>query len=188
MNAIETVKVFEIIERMAALIRSEERKKCTELGLQLVHFQVLDYLARCNRYSDTPAALSNYLGMTRGTVSQTLLLLAKKGYVQKTIDHADRRVVHLSLLPEGRVMLEKARPSELFLQATSIFQQHSFTDAETVFVTALKALQKANQSQSFGLCLSCRHFTKLNTSFQCGLTKELLSQEDSEKICQEHTI
>ncbi len=80
----EKVDVFDLIERMAALIRSEERKKCTELGLQPVHLQVLDYLSRCNRYSDTPAALTNYLGMTRGTVSQTVLLLVKKGFIKKS--------------------------------------------------------------------------------------------------------
>ena len=108
----EAVDVFDVIERMTALIRSEERKKCAELGLQPVHLQVLDYLSRCNRYSDTPAALTNYLGMTRGTVSQTLLLLEKKGYVKKTTDAADRRVVHLSLLPEGENILKQARQSE----------------------------------------------------------------------------
>jgi len=70
-------EVYASIERMVALIRSEERKKCTEFGLQPVHFQMLDYISRCNRYSDTPAALASYLGMTRRTVSQTLLLKKK---------------------------------------------------------------------------------------------------------------
>jgi MarR family transcriptional regulator, negative regulator of the multidrug operon emrRAB len=188
MNSIEVVDVFELIERMAALIRAEERKKCTELGLQVVHLQVLDYLSRCNRYSDTPAALSNYLGMTRGTVSQTLLLLEKKAYIKKTTDVADRRVVHLSLLPEGETILEKARQSELFKQAALIFQEHGFVNQEQVFVKALMALQKANRSQSFGLCKSCQHFTKLPDGFQCGLTKQTLSHSDSEKICQEHSL
>ena len=113
----EAIDVFDLIERMAALIRSEERKRCTELGLQLVHLQVLDYLSRCNRYSDTPAALTNYLGMTRGTVSQTLLLLEKKGYIKKTTDATDRRVVHISLLPEGENIVKEARQSELIKQA-----------------------------------------------------------------------
>jgi hypothetical protein len=57
-----------------------------------------------------------------------------------------------------------------------------------IFVKALMALQKANRSQSFGLCKTCQHFTKLPTGFQCNLTKELLSHSDSEKICQEHNI
>lgn len=184
----EAVDVFDLIERMAALIRSEERRKCTELGLQPVHLQVLDYLSRCNRYSDTPAAVTNYLGMTRGTVSQTLLLLEKKGYLKKTTDSADRRVVHLSLLPEGESILKQARHSDLFKQAALIFEQNDFVNHEIFFLKALMALQKANQSQSFGLCKDCHHFTKLTTGFQCGLTKESLSHSDSEKICQEHTV
>jgi DNA-binding MarR family transcriptional regulator len=184
----EPVDIFDLIERMAALIRAEERKVCTELGLRPVHVQVLDYLARCNRYSDTPGALTNYLGMTRGTVSQTLLLLEKRGFVDKAIDAADRRVVHLKLSAEGEAVLNKAKSAELFKQATAIFNSTQFTDQKEVFVNALTALQKANQSQSFGLCKTCKHFTTTNNGFFCNLTREVLSTSDSEKICQEHTI
>jgi MarR family transcriptional repressor of emrRAB len=184
----EQVDIFELIERMAALIHSEERKKCTELGLQPVHLQVLDYLSRCNRYSDTPAALTNYLGMTRGTVSQTLLLLSKKGFIKKTTDATDRRVVHLSLLAEGDTILKQARTSELFIKAALIFKKHNLVNPEELFVKALTSLQKANKSHSFGLCKTCQYFTKTADGFTCGLTKEPLSQSDSEKICQEHSI
>ncbi len=182
----EKVDVFDLIERMSALIRSEERKKCTELGLQPVHLQVMDYVSRCNRYSDTPAALTNYLGMTRGTVSQTLLLLEKKGYIKKTADVNDRRMVHLSLLAEGDAILNKARPADLYRQASAIFNDND--NQENVFVNALTALQKANKSQSFGLCKTCKYFTIIPDGFFCALTKEQLSQIDSEKICQEHTV
>ena len=188
MGAMEKVDVFDLIERMAALIRSEERKKCTELGLQPVHLQVLDYLSRCNRYSDTPAALTNYLGMTRGTVSQTLLLLVKKGYIKKAADVADRRMVHLSLLAEGRAILKQARASDLFNQAALLFKEHNFINNEDMFMKALTALQKANKSQSFGLCKTCHYFITRSNGFSCGLTKEQLSLNDSEKICQEHSV
>ncbi|MCX7098716.1 MAG: MarR family winged helix-turn-helix transcriptional regulator [Methylococcales bacterium] len=180
--------VFDLIERMAALIRSEERKKCTELGLQAVHFQVLDYLSRCNRYSDTPAALANYLGMTRGTVSQTVLLLVKQGYIQKKTDAADRRKVHLSLLAKGSGILKQARTSDLFAQAAKLFQGQDSVNSEEMFRKALLALQKANKSQSFGLCKTCHYFTVMSTGYRCGLTKEQLSEGDSEKICQEHCV
>ncbi|MGR9088373.1 MAG: MarR family winged helix-turn-helix transcriptional regulator [Gammaproteobacteria bacterium] len=184
----EKIEVFDLIERMAALIRSEERKKCTELGLQPVHFQVLDYLSRCNRYSDTPAALTSYLGMTRGTVSQTLLLLVKKGFIQKKPDLNDRRVVHLDLLADGKSILEKARSTDLYKRAALLLKNYRLDEKEVIFANALLALQKANKSQSFGLCKTCRHFTRTADGFVCGLTKEPLSQSDSEKICQEHSV
>jgi MarR family transcriptional regulator, negative regulator of the multidrug operon emrRAB len=184
----EKVAVFDLIERMSALIRSEERKKCTEFGLQAVHLQMLDYLSRCNKYSDTPAALTNYLGMTRGTVSQTLLLLEKKGYIIKTTDTVDRRVVHLSLSPEGKTMLAQARPSGLFNQAIGLLQPDELTRYDETLLTVLTAMQKSNKSHTFGLCKTCQFFTTLPNMFVCGLTKEALTEVDSGKICQEHTV
>lgn len=179
--------IYELIECMTTLIRSEERKKCTELGLQPVHFQVLNYLSRCNKYSNTPAAVANYLGMTRGTVSQSLIILEKKGYIGKTQDAADKRVVHLALLADGAAILKQARPSDLFHGATAILQNSGepLSDAN-VFQQALTALQKANQSQSFGVCKTCRNFSQKDGEFFCQLTQEKLSNTDSEQICQEH--
>lgn len=182
------IDVYAPIERMVALIRSEERRRCTELGLQPVHLQMLDYISRCNRFSDTPAALANYLGMTRGTVSQTLLLLERNGYIEKTTDTQDKRVIHLNLTPDGAEILAKACPASLFQEANEIFSKHDFLNHEDSFMNALLALQKANQSQTFGLCKTCKYFTLVTDGFTCGLTKQPLSEADSEKICQEHTV
>jgi MarR family transcriptional regulator, negative regulator of the multidrug operon emrRAB len=179
--------VFELIECMTALIRSEERKKCTEFGLQAVHFQVLNYLSRCNKFSDTPAAVANYLGMTRGTVSQSLMILERKGYIQKQQDSKDKRVIHLSLLPAGSEVLKQARPSNLFADANQILSSgHKIAQDAGVFQQALTALQKANQSQSFGICKTCRNFSTRNGQYYCQLTHEYLTDSDSHQICQEH--
>lgn len=178
--------IYELIECMTALIRSEERKRCTELGLQPVHFQVLNYLSRCNKYSNTPAAVANYLGMTRGTVSQSLMILEKKNYVEKVQDLNDRRVVHLHLLPEGAEVLKQARPANLFDSATHILSTAPVEADANVFQQALTALQKANQSQSFGVCKTCRNFSEENGEYFCRLTQEKLTETDSQKICQEH--
>ncbi len=188
MNVMSQTDIYELIECMTALIRSEERKKCTELGLQPVHFQVLNYLSRCNKYSNTPAAVANYLGMTRGTVSQSLIILEKKGYIAKTPDTNDKRVIHLRLLASGEDVLKQARPSDLFHSATDILRGagSAVTDAN-VFQQALTALQKANQSQSFGVCKTCRNFSEKDGQFFCQLTQEELTHNDSEQICQEHS-
>jgi len=179
--------IYELIECMTSLIRSEERKKCTELGLQPVHFQVLNYLSRANKFSNTPAAVANYLGMTRGTVSQSLIILEKKGYIEKTPDTHDKRVIHLRLLPDGANILKEARPSDLFSSATEILKSTDpLSPDANVFQQALTALQKANQSQSFGVCKTCRNFSSKNGDFFCELTQQKLTSEDSEQICQEH--
>lgn len=180
--------IYDLIECMTALIRSEERKRCTELGLQAVHFQVLNYLSRCNKYSNTPASLANFLGMTRGTVSQSLIILEKKGLISKEVDQKDRRVIHLQLSAAGQEILKQARPSDLFASATGILHSASSTEASdvSIFQQALTALQKANQSQSFGVCKTCKNFSSKDGQHFCTLTEEFLSDSDSLQICQEH--
>lgn len=178
--------VFELIERISALIRAEERKKCAEFGLQTVHLQALDYISRCNRFSDTPAALTRFLGLTKGTVSQTLQILEKKGFIEKIPDLVDKRMVHLKMKDEGADVLDKARPHELFNHASRLLEEQDFDSYEEVFAQTLTALQKANKSQAFGLCKTCKHFIRSEDGFVCGLTKQMLSETDSEKICQEH--
>jgi hypothetical protein len=74
----EKVDLFDLIECIAALIRSEERKKCTAVGLQSVHLQALNYLSRCNKYNNNPGALTNYLGMTRGHCFTELVIIGEK--------------------------------------------------------------------------------------------------------------
>jgi len=181
--------IFELIECMAALIRSEERKRCSQLNLQLTHFQVLEYLYLCNKYSDTPAAVTRYLGMTRGTVSQTLIILEKRGVISKFRDSVDKRVYHVQLTVSGLELLKQAKPGALFAKAEAILQQNNIAlEGEAVFMVALTALQKANASQSFGVCKTCKNFTRRSNDFFCELTKEVLSEQDAEKICQEHAL
>jgi len=184
----QKTEIYDFISIMAAMIGAEERKKCAELGLRLVHFQVLDYLMRCNKYSNTPAATTKYLGMTRGTVSQTLIILEQRGYIEKIPDQSDKRVVHLFLLPQGIDVLNAIRPSALFTKAENLLEEEGVFPDEQIFSQALTALQKANDSQSFGFCKTCKYFTRKSSGFLCGLTKEKLTKSDSEKICQEHTL
>lgn len=188
-NSINKANAFEIIESIAALIRSEERKRCTVLKLQLVHFQVLEYLSFCNKYSDTPAAIANYLGMTRGTVSQTLIMLEKKGWIEKQQDLQDKRVFHILLLAEGSRVLVKAKPTELFFKVRSLLAANlALNDNGLLFVNALIALQKANGSNSFGVCNACKNFTKVSKGFFCELTQEKLEKIEIVKVCQEYTL
>jgi DNA-binding MarR family transcriptional regulator len=186
-NGIKKTAIFDLIKRMAVLIRSEERKKCTKLKLQLVHFQVLEYLSLCNKYSDTSAAIANYLGITRGTVSQSIMILEKKNLLKKNQDNVDNRVFHLTLLPNGLSTLQKAKPIVLFKKASIILKKNTnMIRVEEIFIETLTALQKVNNSHSFGVCQTCKNFTRQPTYFFCELTQEKLTKNDSYKICQEH--
>lgn len=67
--------LFDLFERLSSLMRMWYRQHPLLVNVQPTHLSALRYLARCNRYSNTPLAVTEYLGLTKGTVSQSLKAL-----------------------------------------------------------------------------------------------------------------
>ena len=67
-----------VIGRVTALFRADLRRAANKEQLKLAQLESLHYLGSCNIYSNTPAALAEYLGSTKGTTSQTLSALEEK--------------------------------------------------------------------------------------------------------------
>jgi len=177
------VRVAELLERIGNLLRWLQRESAVRHGLQPVHLSALGYLARANRYSDTPAAVTEYLGVTKGTASQTLLLLERKGLLERSPDEGDRRVVRLALTPAGRrIAAESSPPAALAAALEQLDVQH----LEETLGGLLAGLQRANGLRTFGVCHTCRHFLQSGSGSRCGLTGEPLSKDDSSRICREH--
>jgi len=181
-----TSRILELAERLGLLLRAERRRIGTETALQPVHVQALQYLARCNRYSNTPAALGAYLGQTKGTVSQSLQVMQRQGYLDKHEDPGDRRVVRLVLTPKGRSLLERVDPPGDWAAAERSLTPTQREAVATGLEALLRALQRAHGGRAFGVCTDCRHFqTDPSGAHRCGLTSEPLSEQESLLICQD---
>lgn len=170
--------VSQWLERLTALHRNLMRKFAAEEGLQLVHVEILQYLSVCNRYSDTTQAISEYLGQTKGSISQSLGHLEENGFIKRTQDKSDKRVFHLSLLAKGNSVTQRMLDS-IHLEGSE--------KLEPILQSLLASIQKKNGLKSFGVCMSCKfNQNPGKNSFICGLTKEKLMVEDVKKICREH--
>lgn len=183
----ETQELQRNFERIGNLLRHELREALNAFRLQPIQFEVLHYLARCNRYSDTPMAVTDYLGQTKGTVSQTLKVLEKNSLIEKKPDTNDKRVVHLNLTAAGQRILDRVYPSRLFDHSVAALSRTQIQHLNHSLVELLRTLQTQNGRRSFGQCFSCQHHIKLgNNKFQCGLTGEPLKRQDIDLICREH--
>ena len=69
-------------------------------GLSMREIHVLLFLANNPGY-DTARDISELRGLSKSQVSQAVELLAAEGFLLRTPDKADRRVVHLSITPAG---------------------------------------------------------------------------------------
>lgn len=177
--------LVETLERLCNLLRSDARQRALPHGLQPVQVEALLYLARCNRYSDSPQAVTEFLGSTKGTVSQTLKVLEREGLVVKTQDPEDRRRVHLRLTDAGGDLAEElALPPTLERALEEPDLAADRLDRE--LRTLLAGMQRAAGHRSFGTCHTCRFFRRESDGFRCGLTGEALSGPESTRICREH--
>ncbi len=183
MQDLNTLRLF---ERIHLLLEAEERKGCTARGLKLVHARILDYLAHCSSHSDTPLAVAEYLGLTKGTVSQSISLLERKGYIQKTPDSADGRVIHLSLSTMGSALLAELKPLNIFAEAEQILASRQVTTIGDALKAVLIALQQNSDAKSFGVCSSCAHFIEQQSDNRCALAQTPVSSDDVDKICRHH--
>lgn len=174
-----------ILERLGALMQQSVRDEAARHGLLPIHLQVLHYLSRANQYSNIPIAIAEYFGITRGTVSQTLAVLERKGLLTKIPDARHGKRVHLALTPAGETVLDASWPKRLE-QALGALPE-GVTDLEVLLRRILVTLQQLNQQRAFGLCRQCAHFLVGPDGARCGLTQEALAVEQTERICREWT-
>ena len=176
----------DLLERLNNLLRMEVRTFGLKYGLQPVQIEALVYLTRCNRYSDTPQAVTEYLGLTKGTVSQSLKVLEQKGFLRKQQDKEDKRITHLAVTAKGRKLVEQAFPAkslEAALGKTSSVQGRKL---EEILRSLLREMQHLHDRKTFAACHTCRFNEHHEKGYVCGLTKEALSRRDIQLICREH--
>ena len=185
----DTAKICDLLERLSTLFRNEVRQAGLSHGLHPVHLEVLFYLFRCNKFSDTPAAVREFLGATKGTTSQSITLLESKGYIIKTKDLQDKRVFHLSLTDEGKAIAEQTMPPPSLRKALERSSDGQSNTLEKQLEMLLIDIQKETSTNAFGLCKTCiYHLPKNQTLFLCELTQQELPRKFGDLICREHQI
>ena len=179
--------ISELLQRLGVLTQAENRQIAGTAGLQPVHLDVLRYLSRCNRYSNMPAAVGQFLNTTKGTVSQSIKVLEREGLISKFSDANDGRVVRLRLLKKGLKLLDRLGAASWIHAATGELGSGVQAALGRSLTELLRRAQRHNASKSFGICRSCHHYQRLDSGkFRCGITQERLTTADSGMICVEH--
>lgn len=172
------------LERLARLMRQAGHAE----SLNPVQWEALRYLLRANALSNTPGALARYLGSTKGTISQSLLALEKKGLVQKQVRGQDSRSVSLKLTPAGLAVLAKDQllPLQADIDGLGTKTRKRFDRA----IGSLLHGESLRQGEpSFGTCLTCRYYREMasGTPAHCMKVNATVAQVETVLICVEHT-
>lgn len=99
-------------EVMAQVLRTTSSLAFSD-GLNPAQWAALRYFAQAAQAAGSVVAFARYRGTTKGTASQTIAALLKKGLLERERSVTDRRTVSLSLTDQGRAMLENDPLNEL---------------------------------------------------------------------------
>lgn len=153
-------------------------------GLNPAQWDSLRFLEQANRFSRTPGALAVFLGTTKGTASQTLNALEKKGYLKRVPDPEDKRVRHIELTEAGQALLadDPLNCLDLAISRLPVDVIDTMADGLNQLCTNL---QSRCGGQAMGICTACGHFQGATSegNMRCGYKQADLSCEDARRFC-----
>jgi DNA-binding MarR family transcriptional regulator len=174
--------ILPVLERLARLMRAGEHGG----GLNPAQWEALRYLSRANRFSNSPVALARFLGSTKGTVSQTIKALHRKGYILKAAREGEKRSIALSLTDTGREMLG-IDPLAEFSKSIDGLRGKTARRLDKGLSELLAAELARTKQPGFGVCAACRNLRGESGSYHCAFFAAALSDDDAGMICAEHS-
>ncbi len=174
---IEKEFVKHLIKRLARVDENEAWKS----DLKPAQRTALEYLGRANRFSRKPSHIADFLGSTRGTVSQTLKALAEKGFIiEEQCPETDGRSKSYVLTAKGA---ERLAMSDTLTDALDGIPREKLLEIALTLRPVLNKVLLKKQQRDFGLCRRCKHFEKLGEGAACQWLEADLTAQETTQIC-----
>ena len=180
-------QIVQSLERLSRLMRAAEFGD----GLKPAQWEALRFLARANRFSNSPGALTRFLGATKGTISQTVKALERKKLIEKMGRPGEKRSVVLTLTQAGRDMMKKDPWTGLAQRCETLGgKTRRRMDKGLAELLAEEITRRFDPS--FGSCLTCRFWRADGRSEDargphlCSLFDEPVAARETTQICVAH--
>ncbi|MEM6341143.1 MAG: MarR family transcriptional regulator [Pseudomonadota bacterium] len=171
-------RIAELLVHVGRAARSEDAGS----GLTAAQWTCLRFFARANGSSRTPSGFASFQATTRGTASQIVKSLERKGLVVGTRSDRDRRSVSFDLTDRGQTMLASDPLRDLIDLIAGLA-----ADERDSFLTTLSRLAATLAMQrdvpAFGTCGDCSHFARADDKAYCACMAEELALVDIAKLC-----
>ncbi|MBY5933530.1 winged helix DNA-binding protein [Tateyamaria omphalii] len=171
-------RIAELLVHIGRAARSEDAN--TELTA--AQWTCLRFFARANGTTRTPSAFASFQATTRGTASQIIKSVERRGLIVGTRSEHDRRSFCFDLTDEGRAMLAQDPLRDLIkvIDGLGASKRDRFLATLSEIASAL-ALQR--DVPSFGTCRGCTHFGTSGDAAYCACMSAELAADDIAKLC-----
>ena len=182
-------KIIVALERISEAFKVLLWKEGKENALTPIQLQLLLFL----KYHDPEKCRVNYLAkefnLTKATISESVRLLAKKGYIRKETDPNDTRSYSIYLTQSGNALAHKCGSFAQNLEQP--VQSLSSKKKELLYQSLLELITKLNKAGIVSvqrMCYSCRYYVPAKKNDYCNFLKKELSRTDLRVDCPEHQL
>jgi DNA-binding MarR family transcriptional regulator len=171
-------RIAELLVHVGRTARSEDAGS----DLTAAQWTCLRFFARANGSTRTPSGFASFQATTRGTASQIIKTLERRGLIVRTPSERDRRSVCFDLTDEGTAMLARDPLRHLIgvIEALATTERDDFLATLSRLSSAL-ALRR--DMPAFGTCRDCSHFGTSGDTAYCACMAAELAAEDTTKLC-----
>jgi len=180
MSTDDRKRIKELTDRLGRISSADEWGD----ALNPTQWTALQYLARANRFSRAPSQVADFMTATRGTISQTLKALARKGLVTESRSDHDKRSISYSVTSQGEALLSKTGSID---DAISLLNDGDASSLRIGLEALVRHALKKRGLRAFGICETCIHHRKKAKGGFCELLGEPLSAAETKQICHEQS-
>ncbi len=153
-------KIIYLLSKLSQIIRHTYWEVNRETGLSPLMLQILEYLLNNKRELCTPHKIAEDLGVKRPTITDSLKVLIKKGYVKEKPSEKDKRYKFLSITEKGKNLMEinKLKLESILKDSFNFLSEE---EKEIFFVSLSKFISDLNKKGLLPVakvCLSCKNF------------------------------
>ncbi len=175
-------RIAEMLFHVGRAAQSEDARS----ELTAAQWTCLRFFARANGSTRTPSAFASFQATTRGTASQIIKSLERRGLVTRTRSERDRRSVCFDLTEQGRAMLARDPLRGLVGLIAGLGDAESARFLMTLSRLAF-ALAVQRDAPAFGSCRDCSHFGRSGDAAYCACMAAELAADDMHKLCASYT-
>lgn len=171
----------QIAERLLHVGRVS-RSENAESGLTAAQWTCLRFFARANRSTRTPSAFADFQATTRGTASQIVKTLERRGLISRQKSQTDGRSVFFDLTDIGRAVLAGDPLGDLIAALDDL----GSAEREALMAALSRVssyLAKRKDAPAFGTCSDCTYFSRTDGRGYCACMSAYLVEADLDKLC-----
>ncbi|MEI4232309.1 MarR family winged helix-turn-helix transcriptional regulator [Roseovarius sp. D22-M7] len=171
-------RIAELLVHLGRAARNED----TRSRLTAAQWTCLRFFASANGSTRTPSGFAQFQATTRGTASQTIKTLERRGLIARHKSATDGRSVRFDLTPDGQAMLAEDPLRDLVASIGDLApdQRANLLEALSHLTVSLAG---ARQTRAFGTCSDCTHFTPTNGSGYCACMAVALAADEIDRLC-----